>query len=48
MSVHRTLGFLSGAFLFITGVALLFTLVGALLGLVLMGGGLGLVVLSRL
>ena len=48
MSVHRTLGFVSGAFLFLTGFALLFTVVGTLLGVVLMGEGLGLIVLSRL
>jgi hypothetical protein len=48
MSAHRTLGFLTGAFLFIVGFALLFTVVGTLFGVVLMGEGLGLVVLSGL
>ena len=46
MSAARPTGILTGAFLFIIGFALLFTLVGTLLGVVLMGEGLGLFLLS--
>jgi hypothetical protein len=48
MSLSRTTGLLTGALLFIIGFALLFTLVGALVGLILMGEGLGLAVVSTL
>jgi len=42
----RPLGLFTGAAMFIIGFALLFTLVGTLFGLILMGEGLGLFVLS--
>jgi hypothetical protein len=40
------MGFVTGAGLFVIGLALLFTLVGTLVGVILMGEGLGLVVAS--
>ena len=47
MSASRAIGFLTGASMFIVGFVLLFTLVGALFGVILMGEGLGLIALSR-
>jgi hypothetical protein len=46
MAASRTLGLVSGALTFILGTGLLFTLVGALFGVILMGAGLTLVLLS--
>jgi hypothetical protein len=46
MTASRTAGFLTGAITFIAGLGLLFTLVGALFGIILMGAGLSLVLLS--
>jgi hypothetical protein len=46
MNASRTMGFATGALTFILGLALLFTLVGALVGIVLMGAGLTLALLG--
>ena len=44
----RAGGVLIGGLLFVIGLALLFTLIGALIGVVLMGAGLSLMLLSAL